>query len=202
MQQKKRENQENQENQEKLKKLEKLVAIRGDVPESLRVRFKMACAERKVTINDTLAALVEAWIYSGDIGARGSSRNNASVWDATNFLNIPELLRAQFVEFCLKRDVTISDVLAMLIKKWNEGEVSGKKFKGDSPSREVINFFNALFSKRIDDDSPCLNPNIVKKVANYIEISDEKLAWLVKLILLINRDEPNEEEVIAIKRAL
>jgi len=180
---------------------EKLVAIKGDISESLRVRFKKTCVEHRVTISETLAMLIEQWVEEKE--GKENSKNiiveereiilTLEESDIIhNFFTIPDLLRMRFIQTCIEREVIMTDILANLIKEWidEEDEESSISLEGRSNAEWYLaKFFNMLLSEKIKDVADCLDTSIIKKIAEYIVVSEESLKWLVELLLIIKKRE-------------
>ncbi|MBW4597525.1 MAG: hypothetical protein KME46_32670 [Brasilonema angustatum HA4187-MV1] len=50
---------------------EKIKVIKGDLPESLHMRFKILCAKKNRTMGDVVAEIIEAWVLEQENEEKG-----------------------------------------------------------------------------------------------------------------------------------
>ena len=96
---------------------ENRVVLKADIPSSLKLRFKVLCTQRQLTMSEVLEQLIRKWIQAGTPTSNFLSRRSEEDYEDIKGY-IPESLKTQFKVFCHQKRVTMSSVLYNLINQW------------------------------------------------------------------------------------
>lgn len=96
---------------------EEYVVIKGAVPKSLKLRFKVICVQKEMEMSAVLQGLIERWIQA-DAPVYESSTNlpNEELEDVKGY--VPKSLKLRFKTLCIMKRVKIRSVLYQLITEW------------------------------------------------------------------------------------
>jgi hypothetical protein len=101
---------------------EERAIVKGSVPRSLKLQFKILCTEKELEMSSVLECMIRRWIHAdapiSDISKfiERSNRLNEVLEDVKGY--IPKSLKIQFKLCCVRRRVKIRDVLYKLINEW------------------------------------------------------------------------------------
>lgn len=107
---------------------EKYVVVKGVVPKSLKVQFKIVCIQRKLQMSSVLEDLIWEWIQAGGPIPEYSLNLSSSKEDNDNVKGyIPKDLKLQFKVLSAQKQVTMCFVLYHLVNQWVNGDISTSK---------------------------------------------------------------------------
>lgn len=98
---------------------EETVVVKGAIPKTLKLRFKVVCVQKELEMSEVLEDLIRQWIQA-DVPITEScvDLSNQDSEDVKAY--VPKSLKLQFKMLCAQKRVTIRSVLYMLIKQWIE----------------------------------------------------------------------------------
>lgn len=91
--------------------------VKGNIPKSLKLNFKVLCVQKDVTMSSVLEELIDKWIQE----------NAPTYMDIIDFDDealeevkgyIPKSLKLQFKKMCIRKRIDIKFVLYELIQEW------------------------------------------------------------------------------------
>ncbi|MBE9044546.1 hypothetical protein IQ255_09030 [Pleurocapsales cyanobacterium LEGE 10410] len=100
---------------------EKYLVIKADIPRDLKLKFKVLCTQKELTMSEVIKELIKKWIQ-----ANKPISNFIFVPSEEDYENvkgyIPKSLKTQFKVFCTRKRVTMCSVLYNLINEWVKAE--------------------------------------------------------------------------------
>lgn len=117
---------------------EETVVVKGAIPKTLKLQFKVICVQKELQMSEVLENLIRQWIQAdAPISEFSVNLFNEDYEDVKAY--IPKSLKRQFKLLCAQKRVTIRSILYVLIKQWVEmGQASPRLF--DSKSRRNITY--------------------------------------------------------------
>ncbi|MEI2580224.1 hypothetical protein [Scytonema sp. PRP1] len=98
---------------------EETVVVKGAIPKTLKLRFKVVCVQKELEMSEVLEDLIRQWIQAdAPITESSMDMSNQDPEDVKAY--VPKSLKLQFKMLCTQKRVTIRSVLYMLIKQWIE----------------------------------------------------------------------------------
>lgn len=96
---------------------EELVVIKGAIPSSLKLQFKVLCTQKELEMSAVLEDLIEKWIQAD--APVPKSPVDLSDEDSTDVKGyVPKFLKLQFKVLCTQKRVKMRSVLYELINEW------------------------------------------------------------------------------------
>lgn len=98
---------------------EEYVVVKGTVPRSLKLQFKILCVEKGLEMSSVLEDLIEKWIQAD----APVPKSPTDLFDEDSEVvkgYVPKFLKFQFKVLCIQKRVKISSVLHNLINGWVE----------------------------------------------------------------------------------
>ena len=100
---------------------EEYVVVKGAVPKSLKLQFKVLCVQKELEMSAVLEDLIEQWIqadspvheFSIDLSAEESE-------DVKGY--VPKSLKLHFKTLCTLKRVKMRSVLHQLINEWVQAQ--------------------------------------------------------------------------------
>ncbi|MEC4811684.1 MAG: hypothetical protein SAK29_00105 [Scytonema sp. PMC 1069.18] len=105
---------------------EDTVVVKGAIPKTLKLKFKVLCVQKELDMSAVLEDLLGQWIEAdAPLTESFVDSFNQDFEDVKAY--VPKSLKLQFKMLCTQKRVTIRSVLCMLIKQWIEldGSSSG-----------------------------------------------------------------------------
>jgi hypothetical protein len=105
---------------------EDTVVVKGAIPKTLKLQFKVLCVQKELEMSEVLEDLIGQWIQAdAPITESSVDLSNQDLEDVKAY--VPKSLKLQFKMLCTQKRVTIRSVVYMLIKQWVEldGSTSG-----------------------------------------------------------------------------
>jgi hypothetical protein len=105
-----------------IKNNEERAIVKGAVPRSLKLRFKVICIEKEIEMSSVLECIIRRWIQADSpisnisIFIKRSNCLNESLEDVKGYIS--KSLKLQFKICCAQKQVKIRDVLHKLIEEW------------------------------------------------------------------------------------
>lgn len=104
---------------------EEYVVVKGAVPKSLKLQFKVICVQKDLEMSAVLEDLIEQWIeadapvpeFTPDLSEEDSE-------DVKGY--IPKALKLQFKTLCTQKRVKMRSVLYQLIHEWVQANENGR----------------------------------------------------------------------------
>ncbi|WP_096549624.1 hypothetical protein [Scytonema sp. HK-05] len=98
---------------------DEIVVVKGAIPKTLKLRFKVICVQKELEMSEVLEDLIRQWIQAdAPITESFVDLSNQESEDVKGY--VPKSLKLQFKMLCTQKRVTIRSVLYMLIKQWIE----------------------------------------------------------------------------------
>ncbi|GAB1542259.1 hypothetical protein NUACC21_49330 [Scytonema sp. NUACC21] len=95
------------------------VIIKGAIPKTLKLDFKVLCVQQELDMSEVLKDLIAQWIRANEPVTESSIYlSNQDSEDVKAY--VPKSLKLQFKLLCTQKQVTIRSVLYKLIKQWVE----------------------------------------------------------------------------------
>ena len=95
------------------------VAIKAAIASSLKLKFKVLCAQRKQTMSQVTQEAIEQWIQANTTVLNFQHECSESKSEELK-VYIPEQLKTQFKVLCVENKVTMRFALCNLIHQWVE----------------------------------------------------------------------------------
>lgn len=96
---------------------EEYVIIKGSVPKSLKLQFKVICVQKELEMSAVLQTLIEKWIQAdGPVDEYFTNLANEELEDVKGY--VPKSLKLRFKTLCIMKRVKIRSVLYQLITEW------------------------------------------------------------------------------------
>jgi hypothetical protein len=96
---------------------EEYVIIKGAVPKSLKLQFKVICVQQELEMSAVLQTLIEQWIQAdGPVDESFANLANEELEDVKGY--VPKSLKLRFKTLCIMKRVKIRSVLYQLITEW------------------------------------------------------------------------------------
>lgn len=92
----------------------KLVVVKSDIPSSLKLRFKVLCTQRQLTMSDVIEELIKKWTQANAPASDFITELSEEDYEGVKAY-IPQSLRTQFKVFCTQKQVTMRSALYNLI---------------------------------------------------------------------------------------
>ncbi|MBG1270943.1 hypothetical protein [Nostoc sp. WHI] len=117
---------------------EETVVVKGAIPKTLKLQFKVTCVQKELQMSEALENLIRQWIQAdAPINELAVDLFNEDYEDVKAY--IPKSLKRQLKLLCAQKRITIRSILYVLIKQWVEvGQASPRLF--DSKSRRNITY--------------------------------------------------------------
>jgi hypothetical protein len=98
------------------------VVIKGFIPKSLKLQFKLRCVQHGLKMGEVLEVLVKQWIQAnGSTSSFTTQWHNSSDEEAESVKGQVSLsLKTEFKSLCTQRKVTQCFTVYNLIRKWVE----------------------------------------------------------------------------------
>lgn len=90
--------------------------VKGTIPKSLKIQFKIFCVKKNVEMSEVLEALIRQWIQKGAIVPHLSNHLDGEELEEIKGY-IPKNLKYQFKVICKQKQLTMRSVLYALITK-------------------------------------------------------------------------------------
>lgn len=101
---------------------EERVIVKGTIPRSLKLQFKVLCIEKELEMSRVLECLITRWIQTDVPILNISTLSGRTNGFAERFVDIkgyiPESLKIDFKVRCAQRRIKIRSVLHELINEW------------------------------------------------------------------------------------
>jgi hypothetical protein len=105
---------------------EESVVIKGVVPSSLKLQFKVLCTKQELKMSEVIEDLIEGWIQA-DGESVPEFTPNLSEEDFVEVKGyVPESIKIRFKILCTQKRVSIRSVLYHLINEWVHSGGSAK----------------------------------------------------------------------------
>jgi hypothetical protein len=96
---------------------EKLVVVKGAVPSSLKLQFKVLCTQKELKMSSVLEDLLKKWIQAdAPIPKSNTDLSNQDFEEVKGY--VPKSLKIQFKVLCTQKRVNMSSVLYSLVNEW------------------------------------------------------------------------------------
>ncbi len=96
---------------------EEYVVVKGSVPRSLKLQFKVLCIQKELQMSEVLEELIEKWIQAdGPVPESPADLSNEDSEDVKGY--VPKSLKLQFKVLCTQKRVKMRSVLYYLINEW------------------------------------------------------------------------------------
>jgi hypothetical protein len=96
---------------------EKFVVVKGAIPKSLKLQFKVLCVQQELQMSEVLEDLIKQWIQAdAPIPESFVYISNEDLEDVKGY--IPQSLKLQFKILCTQKRVKIRFILYTLITEW------------------------------------------------------------------------------------
>ncbi|MUG96065.1 hypothetical protein F7734_28465 [Scytonema sp. UIC 10036] len=101
------------------KNSEETVVVKGAIPKTLKLQFKVLCVQKELEMSEVLEDLIGRWIQADAPVAKSFiDLFNQDSEDVKAY--VPKSLKLQFKLLCAQKQVTIRYILYALIKQWVE----------------------------------------------------------------------------------
>jgi hypothetical protein len=98
---------------------EETVVVKGAIPKTLKLQFKVLCVQKELQMSEVLEDLIGQWIQAdAPITESSVHLSNQDSEDVKAYVR--KSLKLQFKMLCTQKRVTIRSILYMLIKQWIE----------------------------------------------------------------------------------
>lgn len=95
----------------------KRVVIKVAISSSLKLRFKILCTQKELTMSKVLEELIKKWIQAGaSISNFVSEPSEEDDEDLKGYIS--EYLKTQFKVVCTQKGITMREALYNLINRW------------------------------------------------------------------------------------
>ena len=96
---------------------EESVIVKGAVPKSLKLQFKVLCVQKELDMSAVLEDLINKWIQAGaPVHESTVDLSNEDSEDVKGY--IPKSLKLHFKTLCTQKRVKMRSVLYELINDW------------------------------------------------------------------------------------
>ncbi|WP_414564777.1 MULTISPECIES: hypothetical protein [unclassified Anabaena] len=103
------------------KNSEQTVVVKGAIPKTLKLQFKVMCVQKELEMSEVLEHLIRQWIQANaPITELFPDLSNEENEDVRGY--IPKSLKLQFKYICTQKRVMIRSILYLLIKQWVDNE--------------------------------------------------------------------------------
>ncbi|MBD2518815.1 hypothetical protein H6G93_28405 [Nostoc sp. FACHB-973] len=100
-------------------KIEEFTVVKGNIPKSLKIQFKVFCVQKNAEMSEILEILIRQWIQAGaPVPQLHSNLLKEELEEIKGY--IPKNLKYQFKIICKHKKVTMRSVLYGLITQWVE----------------------------------------------------------------------------------
>lgn len=100
--------------------VEEYVVVKGAIPRSLKLQFKVLCTQKELEMSEVLEDLIEKWIKTdAPVPESPVDLSNEDSEDVKGY--IPKSLKLQFKVLCTQKRVKMRSVLYNLIHEWVQG---------------------------------------------------------------------------------
>jgi hypothetical protein len=100
---------------------EKPVIIKGSVPSSLKLQFKVLCTQKNLKMSEVIGELISQWIQAdAPISNFITDETNEDYEDVKGYIS--NALKTQFKVHCIQKKVKMNFVLYNLINEWIKTE--------------------------------------------------------------------------------
>ncbi|MBD2418968.1 hypothetical protein H6G54_14920 [Anabaena cylindrica FACHB-243] len=97
----------------------KYVVVKGIIPKSLKIEFKVFCVRNNFEMSEVLEILIQQWIQTGlPIDELPSNIPDEELEEIKGY--IPKNLKEQFKFCCKQKQITMRSILYALITKYVE----------------------------------------------------------------------------------
>jgi len=102
------------------------VVIKGVVPSSLQLQFKVLCTKQELKMSEIIEDLIEGWIQAdGSVPRFATDLPDEDLVEVKGY--VPRSLKRRFKLLCTQKRVPMSSVLYHLINEW----VKSERFSSD-----------------------------------------------------------------------
>ncbi|GAX38318.1 hypothetical protein [Nodularia sp. NIES-3585] len=102
---------------------EQIVIVKGAIPKTLKLQFKVICVKQELNMSEVLEQLIRQWIQlNAPIHKLPVDLANEEYEDVKGY--IPKALKIQFKYTCTQKCVMIRSILYLLVKQWVEMQTS------------------------------------------------------------------------------
>ena len=106
---------------------EQYVVIKGAVPKSLKLQFKVLCVQQGLEMSTVVEDLIERWIQAdAPIHEPPTDLYSEDSEDVKGY--IPKPLKLEFKTLCTLKQVKIRSVLYQLLQEWVQSQGEGRFF--------------------------------------------------------------------------
>lgn len=91
--------------------------IKGSIPSTLKLQFKVLCVQRNLKMSAVLEKLVRKWIGAEPLNLSLKASLANEDWEEVKGY-IPNSLKHQFKILCIQKQVGMGSVLHCLIQEW------------------------------------------------------------------------------------
>ena len=103
---------------------EEYIVVKGSIPSSLKLRFKVICVQKKLNMTEVLEELIRRWIQAdAPISNFVTDLSNEDYEAVKGY--IPQSLKLKFKNLCKNKRVKMRSVLYNLINEWVKTEGEG-----------------------------------------------------------------------------
>jgi hypothetical protein len=96
---------------------EQPVIIKGNIPNTLKLQFKVLCTQRELNMSLVLERLIRQWIQADIPNPELTTYLSDDTFKEIKGY-IPKTLKSQFKILCIQKQVGMSAVLHYLIQEW------------------------------------------------------------------------------------
>lgn len=100
---------------------DKYVVVKGAIPKSLKLQFKVLCVQRELEMSTVLEDLIEQWIQADTpIHESIADLFGGDTEDVKGY--VPKYLKRRFKTLCTLKQVKMRSVLYQLIYEWVQSQ--------------------------------------------------------------------------------
>ncbi len=101
------------------KKDNELAIVKGAIPSSLKLRFKVLCVQQRLKMSSVIEDIIRKWIQAGaPVPDSFPNFSEENLEDVKGY--IPKSLKSQFKNLCIWKGVMMRSILYNLINQWVE----------------------------------------------------------------------------------
>ncbi len=104
-------------------RVKEFAIVKGTIPKSLKIQFKVFCVKKNVEMSEVIEALIKQWLQKG---ATVSQLNNNLLQEELEEIKgyVSKNVKCQFKLICKQKQVTMRSVLHTLITMFIEMDSS------------------------------------------------------------------------------
>lgn len=96
---------------------ENYTVLKGSIPKSLKIGFKVLCTQKKLTMSCILEEMIHKWIQANaPVSTNIVDSCDEEIEDVKGY--IPKSLKHQFKVLCIRKRVEMGLILHILIQQW------------------------------------------------------------------------------------